>query len=382
MAKFKSSCVLLSQRTNANGAIKIKGHCVSIIHTQHIWYDAFLLILLRWLIDRPSSDYSNTYTNAEFPSRNGLHSRFRFRLFLRKIAVWHFDIATWNARLFLPRQSRQDLRFHSRRREHVLPKSFILWGPSVDMSAGCTNHCDRLSSEKVNSMFFVFGYQLSGEFYTNRWYLSNDSIPTSLKTTSSAANESNYTRERANRKTEPRNVGEGHKVLRPLKRLRGDYSKGDFTRNLKAKLQKETGYVYRYRKTSGIGEEKNLNVFSSGRYSDTLRSSLYRSLLRSKQERKWHMQLFSTQRLVSNDLTKWLNNYDVQNGRVAKHRVYWKEHYQFLFEDTSLSNSRWTLRDLVAVLRDQAFAWERPGHWYANSHQRGKIPKTLFTETR
>ena len=48
------------------------------------------------------------------------------------------------------------------------------------------------------------------------------------------------------------------------------HSKGDFTRNLKAKLQNETGYVYRYRKTSGIGEEKKLNVFSSGRYSDTL----------------------------------------------------------------------------------------------------------------
>ena len=89
-----------------------------------------------------------------------------------------------------------------------------------------------------------------------------------------------------------------------------------------------------------------------------------------------------------------LNNYDYNydahktrlvlptRGRVAKHRVYWKEHYQLLFEDTSLSNSRWTLRDLVAVLRDQAFAWERPGHWSAKSHQRGKIPKTLFTETR
>ena len=82
-------------------------------------------------------------------------------------------------------------------------------------------------------------------------------------------------------------------------------------------------------------------------------------------------------------------NYDVQNapcptphGRVAKHRVDWKEHYHLLFEDTPLSNSRWTSRDLVAVLRDQAFAWERPGHWYAKSHQRGKIPKTLFTETR
>ena len=134
--------------------------------------------------------------------------------------------------------------------------------------------------------------------------------------------------------------------------------------------------------THGIKMIKNRLKMPNFAGASTLRSSLYRSLLRSKQERKWHMQLFSTQRLVSNDLTKWLNNYDVQNGRVAKHRVYWKEHYQFLFEDTSLSNSRWTLRDLVAVLRDQAFAWERPGHWYANSHQRGNIRKTLFTETR
>ena len=40
------------------------------------------------------------------------------------------------------------------------------------------------------------------------------------------------------------------------------HSKGDLTRNLKAKLQNETGYVYRYRKTLGIDEEKNVNVCS------------------------------------------------------------------------------------------------------------------------
>ena len=39
------------------------------------------------------------------------------------------------------------------------------------------------------------------------------------------------------------------------------HPKGDFARNLKAKLQNETGYVYRYQKTLAIGEEKNLKVF-------------------------------------------------------------------------------------------------------------------------
>ena len=39
------------------------------------------------------------------------------------------------------------------------------------------------------------------------------------------------------------------------------HSKGDFTRNLKAKLQNETVYVHRYRKTLGIGEEKFQRFF-------------------------------------------------------------------------------------------------------------------------
>ena len=39
------------------------------------------------------------------------------------------------------------------------------------------------------------------------------------------------------------------------------HSKGNFERNLKANLQYETGYVYRYQKTLGIDEEKKLNVF-------------------------------------------------------------------------------------------------------------------------
>ena len=39
------------------------------------------------------------------------------------------------------------------------------------------------------------------------------------------------------------------------------HSKGDFTRNLKAQLQNETGYAYRYKKTSGIGKEKKVEHF-------------------------------------------------------------------------------------------------------------------------